>query len=44
MLFSMVHPYPTYIEANRNAAGAWRKKHAPEKLLRWLERYHAWRR
>ena len=43
-LFSMVHAYPTYIEANRDAAGAWRRKHAPEKLLRWLERYHAWRR
>lgn len=43
-LFGMVHAYPTYIEANRDAAGEWRRKHAPEKLLRWLERYHAWRR
>ena len=34
-LFSMIHAYPTYIEANRDAAGAWRRKHAPEKLLRW---------
>jgi pyruvate/2-oxoglutarate dehydrogenase complex dihydrolipoamide dehydrogenase (E3) component/uncharacterized membrane protein YdjX (TVP38/TMEM64 family) len=39
-----VHIYPTLAEANRFAAGEWRRAHAPERLLRWLARYHAWRR
>ena len=43
-LFSLTHAYPTYAEANRDAAGAWRKSHMPMRLLPWLERYHEWRR
>jgi hypothetical protein len=31
-------------EANKYAAGEWKKKHAPEGVLRWVERYHAWER
>jgi pyruvate/2-oxoglutarate dehydrogenase complex dihydrolipoamide dehydrogenase (E3) component len=43
-LFATIHAYPTYTEANRDTAGAWRAAHAPARLLRWLGRYHAWRR
>jgi dihydrolipoamide dehydrogenase len=39
-----IHIYPTLAEANKFAAGEWRKAHAPQTLLRWLARYHAWRR
>lgn len=39
-----VHPYPTLSEASKYAAGVWRRAHAPERLLRWAQRWHAWRR
>ncbi len=43
-ILGTIHIYPTYAEANKHAAGAWKRAHAPERLLRWVERYHAWRR
>jgi pyruvate/2-oxoglutarate dehydrogenase complex dihydrolipoamide dehydrogenase (E3) component/uncharacterized membrane protein YdjX (TVP38/TMEM64 family) len=43
-LLGTVHAYPTMAEANKLAAGAWRRAHQPERLLRWVERYHDWRR
>ena len=43
-LLGVVHAYPTWAEANQHAAGAWKRNHAPERLLRLLERYHGWRR
>lgn len=43
-LFDLIHAYPTYAEANRDAAGMWRRAHMPTRLLPLLERYHAWRR
>ncbi|KAB7627591.1 FAD-dependent oxidoreductase [Alkalilimnicola sp. S0819] len=43
-LLSTIHIYPTWAEANKYAAGVWRKAHSPEGLLRWLERFHRWRR
>ena len=39
-----IHIYPTLAEANKYAAGAWRKAHAPERVLRLLGRFHAWMR
>jgi pyruvate/2-oxoglutarate dehydrogenase complex dihydrolipoamide dehydrogenase (E3) component/uncharacterized membrane protein YdjX (TVP38/TMEM64 family) len=39
-----IHAYPTMAEANKYAAGEWKKAHKPERLLRWVERYHGWRR
>lgn len=39
-----VHAYPTFAEANRYAAGTWKKAHAPERVLRWLGRWFRWRR
>jgi len=43
-ILGTIHIYPTLAEANKYAAGAWKKAHAPEKLLAWVERFHAWRR
>jgi len=39
-----IHIYPTLAEANKYAAGAWKRAHAPAGLLKWVERYHAWMR
>jgi pyruvate/2-oxoglutarate dehydrogenase complex dihydrolipoamide dehydrogenase (E3) component/uncharacterized membrane protein YdjX (TVP38/TMEM64 family) len=41
-ILGTIHIYPTLAEANKYAAGQWKRAHAPEKLLRWMERYHAW--
>jgi pyruvate/2-oxoglutarate dehydrogenase complex dihydrolipoamide dehydrogenase (E3) component len=43
-ILGTIHTYPTLAEANKYAAGAWRRAHAPRRLLAWLERFHAWRR
>ncbi|MFO7983465.1 MAG: FAD-dependent oxidoreductase, partial [Desulfuromonadales bacterium] len=43
-ILGTIHPYPTMAEANKMAAGVWKKQHVPETLLGWVERYHAWRR
>jgi pyruvate/2-oxoglutarate dehydrogenase complex dihydrolipoamide dehydrogenase (E3) component/uncharacterized membrane protein YdjX (TVP38/TMEM64 family) len=43
-LLRTIHVYPTFSEANKLAAGAWKRAHAPQRLLGWLERYHAWMR
>jgi pyruvate/2-oxoglutarate dehydrogenase complex dihydrolipoamide dehydrogenase (E3) component/uncharacterized membrane protein YdjX (TVP38/TMEM64 family) len=43
-ILGTVHAYPTMAEANKFAAGNWKKAHKPEALLKWVERYHAWRR
>jgi dihydrolipoamide dehydrogenase len=43
-ILSTIHIYPTFAEANKFAAGEWKKAHAPQSVLRWLERYHTWRR
>ena len=39
-----IHIYPTMAEANKYVAGVWKRNHAPQKLLEWVERYHTWRR
>jgi pyruvate/2-oxoglutarate dehydrogenase complex dihydrolipoamide dehydrogenase (E3) component/uncharacterized membrane protein YdjX (TVP38/TMEM64 family) len=43
-ILGTIHIYPTLAEANKFAAGEWKKAHAPEKALRWIEKYHAWLR
>ncbi len=43
-ILGTIHIYPTLAEANRHAAGAWKRDHAPRKLLAWIEKYHAWQR
>lgn len=39
-----IHTYPTMAEANKYAAGEWKKAHAPKGLLVWVGRFHDWRR
>jgi pyruvate/2-oxoglutarate dehydrogenase complex dihydrolipoamide dehydrogenase (E3) component/uncharacterized membrane protein YdjX (TVP38/TMEM64 family) len=43
-ILGTIHTYPTLAEANRHAAGEWKRAHAPQGLLRWVARYHAWER
>src|SRR5262249_31581948 len=43
-ILGTIHIYPTLVEANKMAAGVWKRAHAPQRLLRWVERYHTWRR
>src|SRR3989339_689888 len=43
-ILGTIHTYPTLAEANKYAAGEWKRAHAPQKLLAWLERFHAWKR
>lgn len=43
-ILGTIHTYPTWAEANKYTAGVWKKAHAPEKLLKWVERFHAWER
>ena len=43
-ILGTIHTYPTLAEANKHAAGHWKRAHAPQALLAWVERFHAWRR
>ena len=43
-ILGTIHIYPTLSEANKYAAGNWKREHAPQNVLRWVERYHAWMR
>ncbi|MGB0220600.1 MAG: FAD-dependent oxidoreductase [Sinimarinibacterium flocculans] len=43
-ILGTIHIYPTLAEANKYAAGRWKQAHKPERLLRWVERWHRWRR
>jgi pyruvate/2-oxoglutarate dehydrogenase complex dihydrolipoamide dehydrogenase (E3) component len=43
-ILGTIHVYPTLAEASKAVAGRWRQAHAPARALRWLERFHAWRR
>ena len=43
-ILGTIHTYPTLAEANKYAAGEWKRAHAPKGLLAWVERYHDWQR
>jgi pyruvate/2-oxoglutarate dehydrogenase complex dihydrolipoamide dehydrogenase (E3) component/uncharacterized membrane protein YdjX (TVP38/TMEM64 family) len=43
-ILGTIHIYPTLAEANKFAAGNWKKAHAPKKLLGYVQRFHAWQR
>lgn len=43
-ILDTIHTYPTLAEANKYVTGEWNRAHAPQKVLAWLERFHAWRR
>ena len=42
-ILGTIHIYPTLSEANKYAAGNWKKAHKPERLLQWVEKFHRWR-
>lgn len=39
-----IHTYPTLAEANKYAAGEWKRAHAPQRLLAWVRKFHDWKR
>ncbi len=43
-ILGTIHAYPTLMEANKYAAGVWKRAHAPQGALRWAQRFFAWRR
>ena len=43
-ILGTIHTYPTLSEANKYAAGEWKRAHAPQKLLAWVKKFHDWRR
>ena len=43
-ILGTIHIYPTFAEANKFAAGNWKRAHAPRRLLQWIGKYHAWKR
>jgi pyruvate/2-oxoglutarate dehydrogenase complex dihydrolipoamide dehydrogenase (E3) component/uncharacterized membrane protein YdjX (TVP38/TMEM64 family) len=43
-ILGTIHTYPTMAEANKYAAGEWKRAHAPQKLLAWVKKFHDWRR
>ncbi|WP_245929286.1 dihydrolipoyl dehydrogenase [Agarilytica rhodophyticola] len=43
-ILGTIHSYPTWSEANKYAAGNWKRANAPQTLLNWVEKYHAFRR
>ena len=43
-ILGTIHTYPTLGEANKYAAGVWKRNHQPTKLLEWVAKFHTWER
>lgn len=43
-ILGTIHTYPTLAEANKYAAGTWKRAHAPQRVLAWLEKLHRFNR
>ena len=43
-ILGTIHIYPTLAEANKYAAGEWKRAHQPKRLLEWVRKYHDWKR
>ncbi|MFV0245504.1 MAG: FAD-dependent oxidoreductase [Qingshengfaniella sp.] len=43
-ILGTIHIYPTWAEANKYAAGDWRRAHVNPRVLGLLDRFHQWRR
>jgi pyruvate/2-oxoglutarate dehydrogenase complex dihydrolipoamide dehydrogenase (E3) component len=43
-ILGTIHIYPTMMEANKFAAGNWKRANAPTGLLAWVEKFHRWQR
>ena len=42
-ILGTIHIYPTMAEANKFVAGTWKKNNTPKKLLKLVQKFHAWR-
>jgi pyruvate/2-oxoglutarate dehydrogenase complex dihydrolipoamide dehydrogenase (E3) component len=43
-ILGTIHIYPTMAEANKYVAGEWKRAHAPQNLLKWVNKFHRWKR
>mgnify|MGYP006423830631 CR=1 FL=1 len=43
-ILGTIHPYPTLMEANKFAAGEWKRAHVSQRALLWLQHFHQWLR
>ena len=43
-ILGTIHIYPTMSEANKYAAGEWKRAHVPQRLLAWVKKYHDFKR
>ncbi len=43
-ILGTIHLYPSLAEANKFVAGNWKRANQPHGLLRWVEKFHTWRR
>ena len=43
-ILGTVHSYPTWSEALKMTAGRWKQEHKPDALLKWIEKFHQFRR
>jgi hypothetical protein len=43
-ILATIHTYPTLGESAKQVAGQWQRGHLPTAAMRWLGRWHRWRR
>ncbi len=43
-ILGTIHLYPSLAESNKFVAGNWKREHQPHTLLKWVEKFHNWRR
>ncbi|MEO0444324.1 MAG: FAD-dependent oxidoreductase, partial [Pseudomonadota bacterium] len=43
-ILGTIHIYPTMSEANKYAAGEWKRANVSARTMRWLEKFHTWMR
>jgi len=43
-ILGTIHLYPSLSESNKFVAGNWKREHQPHTLLKWVEKFHNWRR
>ena len=43
-ILGTIHIYPTFAEANKYAAGEWKRAHVPQLAIKLLQKIHTWRR
>ena len=43
-ILGTIHLYPSMAEANKFVAGNWKRENQPHGLLKWVAKFHTWRR